>query len=336
MRDRPPMHPTCPARRQLGALRARLREEAPPPPSLGSSIAAIQILKMVQASTRQADTLIHQRKVRFQYSALLAALVLLFNTPTYAQDPDTGVRLRVGLEAIPVEIRGVRDVHVSDWELYGTGETEGRVALPLSLGLQDAYRYALSMGVSAPYRYGSIITDLAVSPFGRLKYGQITGGFQIPLYTLPSLEFHVQPHLRFVRASTRIGQVKKLENKLSPVITSDGHFYVGDEISASLSGVALGVNGVGVMPISNHSTFFIELGYRAFVMSDVSIRVGGELLKLNSPVVVSPVLDIGTGYSSNEPAEVAPKFSAGGFALSVGASFSWDAAWQRLAPMLPF
>ena len=66
---------------------------------------------------------------------MLVAAVALMTTPASAQDwTQYPYSFFIESSTSPIQIKGMADVHVSDWETFGTGSSEGRMALPLSEG----------------------------------------------------------------------------------------------------------------------------------------------------------------------------------------------------------
>ena len=60
--------------------------------------------------------------------------------------PD-GVSVYTGALMLPIDTHDFRDIHVSDWQNYGTGSSEGRVHLPLGKVDIEGQRYGAVLGV---------------------------------------------------------------------------------------------------------------------------------------------------------------------------------------------
>lgn len=92
---------------------------------------------------------------------LATALVALLTTSLYAQKE---VRVYGGLGILPLTTEDMKDVHVSDWQNYGTGASEGRVALPLSKGETDGMALGLLLGAEYNYMNLPVILEFQYAP----------------------------------------------------------------------------------------------------------------------------------------------------------------------------
>ena len=209
---------------------------------------------------------------------VLTVLVFFFSMVINAQSFEKELlTVYGGISIIPVKAIDFEDFHISDWENYGLGTSEGRVVVPLasntpgnSIGLNLGVNYELSEKLSALFEINYSFTGISIT--------QILLGVNYSFVQNETFSLGFVPKLGYSIASASFGAIEVLPNKTPPVILPEGTFYEGDELTMELSGLIaqLGLNAN--YAISSNIGAFVNLNYGlAFGGSGVLMASGLEI-----------------------------------------------------------
>lgn len=195
----------------------------------------------------------------------------------------------------PFSLKGLHDVHVSDWQLYGTGVMEGRAEVLLSQSntvSNTAIGGALQIGYKAN-RFLSIALDI---PFGfnakSSKFG-LNYGLKFDLLSMKRFSLGVLPKGGVCFASMSGTQIKMLPNKTPPIITEKYTFYEGESVSGGALGGSFTISGVAEIRLTNKLSLEVHGGYQACTFRTPTIWIGksGESteFKISDPEIINPI-----------------------------------------------
>ena len=255
--------------------------------------------------------------------ALVAAFALT-TTPALAQDwTQYPYSFFIETSTSPIQIKGMADVHVSDWETFGTGSSEGRMALPLGEGnsnnpLMPGIKAGFSANV-APFV--DLTLDFSVN-FGSMMVLSVTGGADIFLVEVDNFRMGAMARIGYMMASLDAGTAQVLPGKTPPVIINDvGTFRTGDEISAELTGVITQAGLVNEFYISPDLGIRLEAGFQYAYINQLNITsgIGDEKIELpvDNAAVVQPEL------GSTTQAGIDPKGQSLGLTAGIGLVFRY-------------
>lgn len=237
---------------------------------------------------------------------------------------DENLILFVGVTQLQLTTTNMRDVHVSDWENYGTGVMEGRVRLPLSQGEHDGGAIGYVIGSRGRVLRVPFICQVIFAPAATaFSYTNILLGIDLRFVENESFRIGFAPKIGYGKFTGDFGLVEMLPNKTPPVITPEGTFRVGDQIESDLSGMTLQASFNADFIVHKKLGVFFEAGWTESFFGDFSIQAGDIDLAYDSPTIVEPILDIGDGHSSSEPANISPTLTSSGITYMLGLSWHW-------------
>ena len=254
----------------------------------------------------------------------LVAVVALISTPALAQDW-TQYQYSFFLESStsPIQIKGMADVHVSDWETYGTGSSEGRMALPLSEGESND---PLMPGIKAGFAINvSPVLDLTLDfsiNFGSMMVLSVTGGPDIFLVESENYRMGAMARIGYMMASFDAGTAQVLPGKTPPVrVPGVGDFYTGDQISAELTGVVMQAGVVNEFYITPELGIRLEAGFQYAYINELNITSGVGEDKIELPINDAAVVEPEDG--SITQAGIDPKGRSLGLTAGIGLVFRY-------------
>ena len=111
------------------------------------------------------------------------------------------------------------DVHVSDHETYGTGSSEGRMALDLGDGnANDPLMPGAKMGFSANVApFLDLTLDFSFN-FASMMVLTVTGGADVYLIEVDNFRMGAMARIGYMMASLDAGQASVLPGKTSSII----------------------------------------------------------------------------------------------------------------------
>lgn len=235
---------------------------------------------------------------------------------------DVGLNVYTGGGTLPVTTDGFADLHLSDWEKYGTGGAEGRVYLPFGDVNVDGQQPTFFLGVEGTEV--PALFEIQMTSKDGLDYGQLLLGWRFHLKQGSSYSFDFIPKLGAGVGLVEFGKVEILEGKTPPVILDKGTVHVGDEIRAELFGGVLQAVVSANITLAGGVNILAQGGWNLAFLPDLDLRTDPkdsefDEVKLNGDdeALVKP--EIG----STEQAGVEPKVKSNGYVamLSVGYRF---------------
>ena len=233
------------------------------------------------------------KKYRLFTLSLLGIAMLSFGTNAQAERQQSA--FSVGLSTVPIQLEGLEDIHVSDWENYGLGGAEGRIALPLSKGNTSApaapgvkigYNYRLPQVLDLSFDLGIYHQNVSV----------ITLGFGADLYIQSTdwVRWGVMGRFGFIGATMAGADAEVLSGYQAPVITNMGTIRNGDRVSASMGGVLTSAGVVAEFPLSETLSFRAESQFFYGILGDLNIsaRAPGATSSSSSSADNSVTIDV--------------------------------------------
>ena len=252
----------------------------------------------------------------------LVAAFTLSTTPALAQDwTSYPFSFFVESSTSPMQIKGMADVHVSDWETYGTGSSEGRMALPLSGGntnnpLMPGIKMGFASNVSP---FLDLTLDVSIN-FSSMMVLTITGGADIYLVEIDNFRMGTMVRMGYMVANMTAGAAQVLPGKTPPVIIDDiGTFNTGDDIAAELTGIVTQAGVVNEFYISPDLGLRFEAGFQYAYINQLNIITGTGDNRIELPVDNAAVVEPVEG--STTQAGIDPKGQSLGLTASVGLVF---------------
>ena len=218
----------------------------------------------------------------------------------------------------PIAVQGMEDVHISDWQRFGTGSEEGRVALNLSEGNTEnpalpGGRGGASLSL-APFL--DVVLEVAAH-VGKLQVFSGSGG--VDLYFLRQKSFRLGGFVRlgFLTATLDLGNLELIEGKTSPVIVDGvGNFSSDDTFSADLSGFLTQAGLSGEYYFTKQLGIRFDAGIQYALLNKFVIASGVGEGRVELPVdhaaVVKPTL------GSKTQAGISPEGVSLGLSAGVG------------------
>lgn len=222
--------------------------------------------------------------------------------------------ISAGMVYIPFQSKDMSDIHVSDWQNYGTGAMEGRASLPLSRANKRGVFPGVTLALEGP-RDIPVFLEYQGLAFSTFSFQQFLLGSRLQLFDTPWLDFHVVPKMGYALLNLNFGKVEMLPGKLQPVITPEGTFFTGNKLAAEISGFIFQANLEASLHFTQNFGLTCGYGYNFAFMSDLVIKAGDIKLNYSSPTLVKPVLDTGSGQSSTVQAGVRPRVDSSGSLL---------------------
>jgi hypothetical protein len=181
--------------------------------------------------------------------------------------------VNIGLGSFPMQVSGLADVHVSDWETHPTAE--GRLALPLGdyntvgAGLMPAVKLGLGFGKGAVQGifelYAGGVTNLGggavlVGADLRMEKGQFVLG--VPL------------RVGGVFGSVSLGEAKVIDGFTPPVVLDAGTINEGDPLKATITGLMASAGVLGEFWLTKKFAIRAEAQVQQGSFSAFSIAAG--------------------------------------------------------------
>lgn len=213
------------------------------------------------------------------------AVVLLLASPLGAAVGDN--KFYIGGGMFPLEITGVKDIAVSDWQTYGLGPAEGRIRLPLSKAATSGILPGFTVGVEREFvpRIKGLLE--AQGAFATGSYAtSLNVGLNWTAFQQERFSLGLVPKVGYAIGTVDFGTAKVIPGKTAPVITADGTIKDGDKIEANVSGVSLGGAVNAVYMFTDMIGLSLDAGYIYAVLSDFNIKAGAVTLKKGSPALV--------------------------------------------------
>ncbi|MGD9200471.1 MAG: hypothetical protein PVI26_02820 [Chitinispirillia bacterium] len=194
--------------------------------------------------------------------------------------------------SIPLSVSGLRDVHVSDWELYGTGVMEGRAEVNLSESNTEnnnSHGAVIEIG----YKSGKLFGTMLEIPFTFNKKSFSFGlnyGFKFYLLSTNRFSLGVVPKSGFRFVSLSGTKVVMLPNKTPPIITKNYTFYEGDPVSGGATGGTFAITVESELRVHKKYSITGNIGYQTSIFSKPNIWIGKDEnckeFKISDPEII--------------------------------------------------
>ena len=254
---------------------------------------------------------------------LITALALTA-TPAFAQDwTDYRYSFFIETSTSPIQIKGMEDVHVSDWQYFGTNTSEGRMELPLSDGnttnpVMPGAKMGFAVNV-APFL--DLTLDFSLN-FSSMMVLTLTGGADIYLVEMDNFRMGGMVRIGYMLASFNTGPATFIGQGTPPVnIPPVGEFYPGDQVSAELDGVLTQAGIVNEFYITPDMGIRIEAGFQYAYMSELTIVTGTGDTRVELPVDNAAVVEPTQG--STTQAGIDPRGQSVGLTAAIGLVFRY-------------
>ncbi len=253
--------------------------------------------------------------MRIKVLSLLLAAVAVF-----AQTPSKRLTYTFELGTNPLNIDGMTDVEVSDWQRYGTGTVEGRMSLPLSESNTET-PYGIGGSLGSNYLIADRVGVVLRVPFAYNAGAYFVGvatGLNFALVKNDDFSISIEPQVGYSYALLAPTQAEVLPGKTPPVITDNYTINEGDTLAGNSMGVFAEVDIVPTMAITPTFGLVAHLGYRYGLMGKPTISVNNtqksKEINFSDPAIVQP--------TTTTPASFKGKLETSGPVVSVGAVFS--------------
>jgi hypothetical protein len=267
---------------------------------------------------------------KFLPLVLMAFMVNYQNA--YAQDMQNlqkrKNKLYFGYAMLPLEVSGVSNIDMSDWENYGlwinNGGIEGRVRLPLSDGETSGLQSGIMLGYEyvPPNANFSLLAELQYAP-GDSSVTSFFAGPKWNFYEQDRLSIGFAPKLGYIKASIDLGTASQIRHYggfgttyRAPVILDEGTIYDGDSISADLSGFGLQLALTSSYKLTDRWGINGQLGYSLSFLGDMEVVAGDITLDKNSR-------DLVKADGGNTQAGIDPEADASGIFFMLGLEWSF-------------
>lgn len=218
----------------------------------------------------------------------------------------------LGAAQLPLEISGVEDIAISDWQNYGLGTAEGRVALPLSQGAASGQHWGATLG---GYRYFAPRIAYLVEGQIALANGanliNLFLGLNWDMIQAGRFTLGIMPKVGYALGYVSFGKTEVLPGKTPPVITPEGTFYEGQDISASLGGFAYQIALQANYALTNRLSLTFQAGWTQAMFGKLTLKAGDVYLDMDSPAVVK---NDGTATQAG----ISPEAQSAGMAMTLG------------------
>jgi hypothetical protein len=184
--------------------------------------------------------------------------------------------VNIGFGSFPMQVSGLEDVHVSDWETH-PGADEGRLALPLGAyntegaGLMPAVKLGLGFG-KGPVQG---IFELYAGGVSNLGGGALLIGGDL---RMEKGQFVLGVPLRVgaVFGTISLGDAKIIDGFTPPVLLDAGAINEGDPLNATITGIMASVGVLGEFWLTKKFAIRAEAQVQQGSFSAFSIAAGED------------------------------------------------------------
>ena len=246
----------------------------------------------------------------------LLGLFLIFASVANAQFDMTKLTVYGGVSILPVKTVDFEDFHISDWENYGLGTSEGRVLVPLetnkpksmSIGVLLGANYELSEKLNALLEINYAVSGISIT--------QALVGINYSLVDNDKISLGFTPKVGYTIASAEFGAIEVLPNKTPPVILPEGTFYEGDLLTMEMAGINVQLGFNAKYKITEQIGAFANVYYGLSFGSEGALMASGlEIPMTANGVVKNDLTSTQAGISPNV------KIQGLGFGLGVAYKF---------------
>ena len=259
-----------------------------------------------------------------KYGLTTCSIILIYIIAPLSKELESDVKVYSAsllYNSIPLSVSGLRDVHVSDWELYGTGVMEGRAEINLSQS-NTKNNNANGGVIEIGYKIRKLFGTMLEIPFtvNNKSFGfGLNYGFKFYLLSTNRFSLGVVPKSGFCFVSLSGTKVVMLPNKTPPIITKKYTFYEGDPVSGGATGGMFAVSIESEFRIHKKYCITGNIGYQTSIFSQPNIWIGKDKnckeFKISDPEIIE-VLNNPDGTVSN--ANFTGKVEGKGIVFSIG------------------
>ena len=227
-------------------------------------------------------------------SSVVALATLAAHPAAAADDGTKKTGIRFSLASMPMTIEGLEDAHISDWEKFGLGGSEGRMLLAMGDGnmastampglrFGGAYRLmpALDLGGECAFHFGDNLG------------ANISASVDYYVWQTEGMRLGVQGRAGVLFASISLGDANILPGYTNPVIVNDDiTVRNGDTLKAQLMGFSASGGISFEYDLNAEFSLRFDAGYQIGDLSGASVLIAGEgddagtEVKLDHPAIV--------------------------------------------------
>jgi hypothetical protein len=238
-----------------------------------------------------------------------------------------------GFKVFPLEIRGLENVAVSDYQQFGVndslGGSEGRINLNLSDANFKGNKGGLEVGALIHWNRW-VGTQFAVQ-FGSTEQAtmfRLNLSPQFQIYRSKHFDFNLTSALNLQYLTIDFPDSELVKDYTNPVILDDITFSNGDNINAEISGAGYSVGGKAILRFTKEWGVYGSASYEYGKLTGLKIMNTSDStsdaeLDLNDPAIIEQTL-----YEAN-PISFKPEVATHGFSWSAGISFTWGGSSSR-------
>lgn len=194
-----------------------------------------------------------------------------------------------GPSILPFAVEGLDDIHASDWENYGLGSSEGRVSIPLEQGNSSGTRFGVLVGFESDFdalpKWIPFAADVGAY-FGNMMLFAVRAGVNLKPFQGDSWSVGLSPRVGFLYGTMSFGAVEVFPGKTPPVITPEGTFNEGDDLSASMMGIIAAVGIMAEYRFTKNWGLLVDAGFHYAYMMDLEVKAGDITLDMDAASLV--------------------------------------------------
>ena len=204
-------------------------------------------------------------------------IVLVLGSNLFAQGLDPkAMTYYGGISINSITTSEFQNFHLSDWEDYGLGGSEGRVSIPL--GDKDPAGTNLSFlggGISPLSDNLNAIVEFQIG-LGNISYTALYVGVTYNLINGESFKLGITPKAGYTLATADFGEIELISGYTPPVIIPEGTFTNGDKLTMDMTGVGVQIGITPSIKINDQIGILVQAGYELSFASDPVIMVNKE------------------------------------------------------------
>ena len=246
-------------------------------------------------------------------------IVLVLGSNLFAQGLDPkAMTYYGGISINSITTSEFQNFHLSDWEDYGLGGSEGRVSIPL--GDKDPAGTNLSFlggGISPLSDNLNAIVEFQIG-LGNISYTALYVGVTYNLINGESFKLGITPKAGYSLATADFGEIELISGYTPPVIIPEGTFTNGDKLTMDMTGVGVQIGITPSIKINDQIGILVQAGYELSFASDPVIMVNDDIeIPMTAIGVVKDDLS-GTQAGINPSAETGGVFFQFGISYKLG------------------
>lgn len=253
---------------------------------------------------------------RQAFSNVLSAKRMALSDSSRPSDNKLSLCVYGGLSYNGVTNKNFEDFHISDWQDFGLGGYEGRVAVPLSKRKRNS-AIALYIGGELGFtKKDAIILEANIG--GNMGYGAI--GYTRYFKTTDKLKIGGNIKFGYARFSVNFGNIELIQSYVPPVIIPEGTFNAGDAINVKSRSYFTQLALTGEYKINDKISFKGNLGFSIGSGRDTNIEVTTkDLSVINIPINSKSIVK---ANATAQQYGTEPRMSLSGVVLQIGVAYN--------------